>query len=52
MLMKGGDVLQAALDLLEQNAAALLCDSPKCRVCPQARRLVTAEREERGGTSA
>jgi len=40
MLMKGEDVLRAALDLLAQDAAALLCDSPTCRVCPRARELV------------
>ncbi len=51
MLMKGEDVLRAALDLLHQDAGALLCDSPTCRVCPQARELVEAERARVGGTS-
>lgn len=40
MLMRSRDVVQATMDLLRANPAALLCDSDACDACNQARRLL------------
>ena len=40
MLMKGMDIIETALELLQGDGAALLCHRPDCAVCPTARKLV------------
>lgn len=40
MLVKGSDVIEAALELLRRDPAALLCRRPDCPVCPRAREAI------------
>lgn len=42
LLFRAQDAIDAALHMLERDPAALLCDHPKCAVCPKARAIVTA----------
>ncbi len=40
LLFRAADVIDAAVQLLKHDAAALLCDHPRCPVCPRARHLL------------
>ncbi len=40
MVMKGADVIETALTLLQQDPTALLCQRADCPVCPKAREAI------------
>jgi len=39
MLMRGKDIINMAMEILEENALRLLCTRPECKVCARAREL-------------